>query len=112
MDITGQTGKVWLGNPHMCWCPAEIVSRSESGADMWTVICRPPSGKAIHMERVNRTSIKVGNEIVNQGGNICMNGGSYKKYKTKKRKRKSNKRKHTKRRKSKKHRKSKTKRRR
>ena len=95
-----------------CWCPAEIVSPSESGVNMWTVICRSASGKGEHMERVNRTLIRVGNEPVPQGGNICMNGGSYKKYKTKKRKRKSNKRKHTKRRKSKKRIKSKTKRRR
>ena len=106
-DIGGKTGKVWY-KENKCWCPAEILSRSERAPDMWKVKCMPGNKRPVLMENVRRSSIRLDGEVLPDPENICMSGGSYKKYKTKKRKIKKKK---TKKRKSKKRRKTKRRRR-
>jgi hypothetical protein len=106
-DISGKTGKVW-DRKNQCWCPAEIESRSESRTPgMWKVTCYPPPpAPGRIMKKVSRQNLRFGVEHMDSPEEICMNGGSYKKYKTKKRKTKKRK---SKKRKSKKKNKNKNK---
>ncbi len=88
-DISGKTGKVWVGRKQ-CWCPAEIIKRGEAPG-MWVVECMPGSSDTVRMGKVSRSSIRIDNEYIPGQEKICMSGGSYKKYKLKKRKTKNRK---------------------